>query len=116
MLLRHKLENTWQKYLEDVTKSMNTNYIYGSSNVTPEKAHQNKPIYDEKIRALRAKTRNDLPNDFKRQNIVIRKYLKSKKSQGKKIGNYVYLNFDQKEGISSKSFDFQVNIKSNYAL
>ena len=93
---------------------MNTNYIYGSTKVTPKKAHENKPIYDEIIRSLRAKTRNDLPNDFKRQNIAIRRYLRSRKSHLKKKGDYVYLNFDQKEGINSKSFDFQV--KKNFNL
>ena len=115
MILRHTVENTWTQYLSDTVNALNNNYIFGSTKVTPARAHKNKTKYDEIIRDLRAKKiGQNLPNTFVEQKRVIKKYLRSRKSKGRRIGDAVTLNFFSKDAMT-KSFDFQV-LPSDYFL
>ena len=110
MLLRQKLTDEWEQFVNDITYGLNHNYIYGTDNITPQKAHLSPNKYDVVIRKIRHK-RVPEPYPFRRskQQKVIEKYLRSKESRGKKIGSYVYLNFNPGSGMGTKSYDFQVS-------
>ena len=97
------------RYLPSVTASLNSNYIYGTTTITPSKAQHNKNKYDVLIREIRKKqNRATAPLSPEKQAKVIRAYLRSKKSKNKRPGNLVYLNFSPSQSTMSKSYDFQV--------
>ncbi len=108
MLLRHKLDNEWEKYLPDVVYNLNHSYIYGSNSITPSKAQKNQAKYDVKIRDLKQAKGGYFPNTLKQQEIQRNKYLRSRQSSQKRPGDFVWLRY----GFSpmTKSVDYQVTI------